>query len=68
MIPFLNKTSLSKLFCWLRSGFQKTVYNASKFFVVLAYLGAFEITADIKQLLMLLRRCFNGPELLVGTK
>ena len=31
---FLNKTSLSKSFCLLRSGFQRAMYDASKFVLV----------------------------------
>ena len=64
--PFLNKTSLSKSFCSLRSGFQRAIYDASKFFLVLAFFGAFEMTAHVKQWLMLLQRSFDGSELLVG--
>ena len=30
MIPVLNKTSLSKSFCSLGSGFQRTIYDASE--------------------------------------
>ena len=45
---FLNKTSLSKSFCLLRLGFQKAIYDASKFFLVLAFFGAFEMTAHVK--------------------
>ena len=43
VIPFLNKTSLSKCFCLLGSGFQRAIYDASKFFLVLAFFGAFEM-------------------------
>ena len=46
--PFLNKTSLSKSFCSLRLGFQRAIYDASKFFLVLAFFGAFEMTAQVK--------------------
>ena len=37
MTPFLNKTSLSKSFSLLRSGFQRLIYDASKFVLVLAF-------------------------------
>ena len=40
--PSLNKSSLSKFFCLLRLGFQRALYDASKFFLVLAFFGAFE--------------------------
>ena len=59
-----NKVALQ--LCSLRSGFHKAIYAASKFFLVLALFGAFEITVHVKQQLMLLRRCFDGSELLVG--
>ena len=63
MAPFLNKTILSKSFCSLRSGFQRTIHDAAKFFLVLPFFGAFEMTAHVKQWLMLLRRGFDGSEL-----
>ena len=63
--PFLDKTSLSKSFCSLILGFQTAVYDASKFFLVLAFFRPFEMTAHLKQWLMLLQRCFDGSELLV---
>ena len=47
MTPFLSKTSLSKSFCSLRSGFRRAIYDASKFFLVLAFF-------DIKQ-----KRCIK---------
>ena len=47
MTPFLNKTSLSKPFCSLRSGFQRAIYDDSKFFLVLAFFGAFQMTAHV---------------------
>ena len=65
MTPFLNKASLLKSFCLLKSGFQRAVYDASKFFLVLAFLGAFEITVHAKRWLMFLKRCFGGSEILV---
>ena len=64
--PFLDKTDLSKSFCLLRLGFQRAIYDASKFLQVLAFFGAFETTAHAKQWLMLLQRCFHGSQLLVG--
>ena len=36
--PFLNKTSLSKSFCSLRSDFQKAISDVFKFFLVLVFL------------------------------
>ena len=48
VILFLNKTSLSKSFCSLRLGFQRAIYDASKFFLVLVFFGAFEMTALVK--------------------
>ena len=44
----LNKTSLSKSFWLLKSGFQRAIYDASKFFLVLPFFGAFETTAHVK--------------------
>ena len=64
--PILNKTSLSKSFCLLRSGFHKAIYDVFMFFVVLAFSGAFEITIHVKQWSILLRNCFDDSELLVG--
>ena len=64
--PFLNKTTLSKSFCSLRSGFQRAIYDASKFSLVLAFYRAFETIAHVKQWLMLFRRCFDDSEILVG--
>ena len=46
--PFLNETSISKSFCSLRSGFQRAIYDATKFFLVVAFFGAFEMTAHVK--------------------
>ena len=48
MTPFLNKTSFSKSFCLLRSGFQSAIYDASKFLLVVAIFGAFKMTAHVK--------------------
>ena len=64
--PFLNKSSLSKSFCSLRLGFQRTICDAPKLFLVLVFFGTFEMTAHLKLWLMLRQRCFNGSELLVG--
>ena len=61
-----NKTSFSKSFCSLRSNFQTAIYDTSKFFLVLAFFGAFEMTVHLKHWLMLLQRCFDDSELLVG--
>ena len=36
------------LFCLLRSGFQRAIYDASKFFLVLAFFGAFEMKTQVK--------------------
>ena len=41
------------------------MYDLSKFFLVLVYFAVFEITAHVKQWLVLLRRCFDGSEHLV---
>ena len=57
--PFLNKASLSKSFYSLRLGFQRAIYDGSKFFLVLPFFGSFEMKANVKQWLMLLRRCFD---------
>ena len=64
--PFLNKTSLSNSFSLLRSGFHGAIYDASKFLLVLAFFGAFEIIVHVKQWPTLFRRCFNGSGFLVG--
>ena len=64
--PFLNKTSISKSFCSLRSGFQRAILDASNFFLVLAIFGVFEITDHVRQWFMLHQNCFYGSELLVG--
>ena len=64
--PFLNKTSLSNSFCSLRSGLQRAIYDDSKFFLVLGFFGAFEMTVHVKRWLMLRLMCFDGSELLVG--
>ena len=58
MRPFLNKASLSKSFGSLRSAFQRAIYDVSKFFLVLAFFGEFEMTPHVIYWLMLLRRCF----------
>ena len=52
---FLIKPSLLKSSCYLRSGFQRPMCDASKFFLVLGSFGAVEMTAHIKQWLMLPR-------------
>ena len=52
---FLIKPSLLKSSCYLRSGFQRPMCDASKFFLVLGSFGAVEMTAHIKQWLMLSR-------------
>lgn len=41
VIPVLNKISLSKPFCLLRSRFRKVTYDPSIFYVVLIFLAAF---------------------------
>ena len=64
--PFLNKSNPSKSFCSLRLGFQRAIYDVSKFFLVLAFFGDFEMITHVKQRLMLFRKCFDGSELLVG--
>ena len=46
---FLNKISLPKSFCSLRSVFQRAMYDASNFFLVLAIFEAFERTDHVKQ-------------------
>ena len=60
------KTSLSKSLCSLRSGFLRAIYDASKFSLVLAFFGAFEMKPHVKQWLTLRRRYFDDSELLVG--
>ena len=60
-----HKISLSKSFCLSRSGLQRVINDHFKFLPVLVFFGAFEITAHVKQWLKLLRRCFDGSELLV---
>ena len=62
--PFLNKISLSKSICLLRSVFNIAIYDACKFFLLLAFLGAFEITVHVKHWLILFGWCFDGSELL----
>ena len=42
------------------------MYNASKFYLVLAFFGVFEMTTQVKQWLMLLRGCLSGSDFLVG--
>ena len=53
-------------FCLLRSGFQRAIYHAFNFFLLLAFFGAFEMIVHVKQWLMLLQRYFHVPEILVG--
>ena len=43
-----KKNSLSKSFCSLGSGFHRAKYDASKFFLVLPFLGAVEIIVHLK--------------------
>ena len=42
------------------------MYDASKFSLALALYRTLEMTAHVKQWLMLFRRCFDGSEILVG--
>ena len=44
----------------------RAIYDASKFVLVLAFFGAFELTAHIKQWLMLLQKGFDGSAFFVG--
>ena len=62
---FLNKAILSKSFYSLRSGFRRELYHASKFFLLLVFFGAFEITAHVKHSPISFRKCFDYPERLV---
>ena len=41
------KTSLSRLFCSLRSDFEKVIYHASKFFLVLVFFGISEMLVHV---------------------
>ena len=61
----MNKTSLLKSFRLLKSSFQKAIYDALKFLMVLAFFGALEMIVFVKHWLMLLQRCFEGSKLLV---
>ena len=65
MTPFLNKTIVSRSVCSLRSCFQRAIYDASKFFLVLALFGVFKMTAHVKSWLILPPRYFDDSELLV---
>ena len=51
---FLNKASLSRSFCSLRSGFHKAIYDTAEFFLFLTVLGAFGMIAHVNQWSMLL--------------
>ena len=64
--PFLNKTSLSKSFCLLRSDFQRVIFNVSMFFPALAFYGAFEIIVHLKQWSIFFQISSDGSELSVG--
>ena len=55
---FGQDCSLSKSLCSLRSGFQRAIYDAPKFFLTLAFSGAFEMTAHVKWWLMLFSKVF----------
>ena len=44
----VDTTSLLKSFYLLRSGFQRALYDVSKFFPVLVLIRAFELTAHVK--------------------
>ena len=44
----VDTTSLLKSFHLLRSGFQRAIYDVSKFFPVLVLIRAFELTAHVK--------------------
>ena len=44
--PFLIETSLLKSFCLLRSGFQRVIYDASEFFLVIVFFVTFEIKIE----------------------
>ena len=60
-----NNISLSESFCSLRSGFHRAIYDASTFFLLLVFFGAFETIVHVRQWPILFRRCFNSSKLLV---
>ena len=64
--PFLNKTSLSKSDCSFKSGFNNAIYDASRFFLVLVFFGAFDKIDHVKECSMLFLRCFDGSDFSVG--
>ena len=47
--PFLNKTRVLNSHCSFRSGFNKAINEASKFFLVLLFLDACDITVQVKE-------------------
>ena len=55
VISFQN--SISKSLCSVGSGFQRTIYDASKFFQVLLIFNTFETKVHIKQQSVLSLRC-----------